>query len=244
MKNKPAYSVESVDNALHLAQLLLLEGPMRLTDGAARLGVAASTAHRLFAMLVYRDFAEQGPDRLYRPGPALRGSLTPGVPTGHLRRVAQPHLEQLVETVNESANLLVLSGTDVRFVSTVECDQVLRVGDRAGKALPAHLTSAGKAMLAHVADDRLSSVLSGLDETERQLVQRGISAVRRNGFAVNKQGTETGLAAVGMAVLGPDRSVVGGISLAIPTVRFHKDAIDGWVRRMSECVVRIENDLT
>ena len=59
MRNKPAYAIESVDHALHLAQLLQQEGPLRVTDAAGRLGVSVSTAHRLLAMLVYRDFAEQ-----------------------------------------------------------------------------------------------------------------------------------------------------------------------------------------
>jgi DNA-binding MarR family transcriptional regulator len=63
MKNKPAYGIDSVDHALHLATVLQQEGPLRVTDAAQRLGVAPSAAHRLLAMLVYRDFAEQDVDR-------------------------------------------------------------------------------------------------------------------------------------------------------------------------------------
>ena len=59
MKNRPPYAIASVDSALLLATLLQHEGPMRVTDAAERLGVSASTAHRLLGMLVYRDFAEQ-----------------------------------------------------------------------------------------------------------------------------------------------------------------------------------------
>jgi IclR family acetate operon transcriptional repressor len=67
VKNKPPYAIESVDHALVLAQLLQQEGSLRVTDAAERLGVSRSTAHRLLAMLVYRDFAEQTDDRRYRP---------------------------------------------------------------------------------------------------------------------------------------------------------------------------------
>lgn len=243
MKNRPSYAIESVDNALHLAQLLVLEGSLGVTEAASRLGVAPSTAHRLFAMLVYRDFAEQGLDRLYRPGTTLRSSGAAEAPVALLRRVCQPHLQRLVEQVEESANLVVLSGPDVRFVSTVECTQLLRVGDRSGKALPAHLTSAGKAMLAHLEGERLDALVAGLDERERRLVRRGLSAVRRNGFALNHQGTEAGVVAVGMAVRGLEGSPVAGISVAVPSVRFHKDRVEGWVRRMSECVSGMEGDL-
>src|SRR5436309_113375 len=72
VKNRPAYAIASVDSALLLASLLQQEGPMRVTDAAGRLGVSVSTAHRLLGMLVYRDFAEQLPDRRYGPGTVLR----------------------------------------------------------------------------------------------------------------------------------------------------------------------------
>jgi DNA-binding IclR family transcriptional regulator len=204
---------------------------MGVSEAASRLGVASSTAHRLFAMLVYRDFAEQGPDRLYRPGPSLRASSSPEAPVVHLRRAAHPHLEQLVKAVNESANLLVLSGADVRFVSTVECTQALRVGDRTGKA-----------MLAQVDEEQRSAVLSTMDEADRRLVRRGVSAVRRNGFAVNNQGPAKGLAAVdGRAGTAPQAR--GGGSPSQSRRLGSTGKIDGWVRRMTECVDGIEHSL-
>ena len=57
--NKPPYSIDSVDNALRILQTLRDSGQVRVSDVAAELGIARSTAHRLLAMLVYRDFAVQ-----------------------------------------------------------------------------------------------------------------------------------------------------------------------------------------
>ena len=45
-RRKPTYSIEAVDNALQLLQLLRDVGSLRLKDAAAELGVAPSTAHR------------------------------------------------------------------------------------------------------------------------------------------------------------------------------------------------------
>jgi IclR family transcriptional regulator, acetate operon repressor len=80
MKNRPAYAIESVDNALRILQLLRDSGQVRVSDVAAEIGTARSTAHRLLAMLVYRDFAVQAEDRSYRPGPALSPPPLPGEP--------------------------------------------------------------------------------------------------------------------------------------------------------------------
>ena len=242
MKNKPQYAIESVDNALHLAQLLLLEGPMRVSDAAGRLGVSVSTAHRLLAMLVYRDFAEQDADKRYRPGAVLRSAASSDLPLSELRQMAIPHLQRLVDRVNESANLLVLTGDEARFVHTVECTQLLRVGDRAGKSLPAHITSAGKAMLSALDDERLDEALAGLDAADRTAVRRSLRAVRQNGFALNNGQTETGLTAIGVPVrCGNGR--IAGISLAMPAARFKRDKVAGWVQEMHGCVRAIEESL-
>jgi len=101
VKNKPAYGIESVDHALRLAVLLQQEGPLRLTDAAQRLGVARSTAHRLLAMLVYRDFAEQDEQRRYVAGPVVRSPEAPE-PVADLRRVAVPHLMTIEFVLNMS----------------------------------------------------------------------------------------------------------------------------------------------
>ncbi len=57
-----------------------------------------------------------------------------------------PHLQALVERVNESANLAVRAGDRTRFIGCVECSQALRVGNREGMVFPAHLASVGKAI--------------------------------------------------------------------------------------------------
>ena len=61
-------------------------------------------------MLVYRDFAEQLPDRRYGPGPLMRGGALPQEPVARLREAALPHLQQLVDELGETANLMATTG--------------------------------------------------------------------------------------------------------------------------------------
>jgi IclR family acetate operon transcriptional repressor len=228
VKNRPPYAIASVDAALLLATLLQQEGPMRVTDAAERLGVSASTAHRVLGMLVYRDFAEQLPDRRYGAGPVLRSGSVPQAPVARLREVALPHLRRVVDAVGETANVMVLAGSDVRFVGTVECDHILRVGDRTGRTLPAHLSSGGKAVLATLDREQLAAVLERLGEAESARLERELRTVRRRGFAVNDQDTETGLTAVGVAVPDPTGAVRAALSVAVPTARYSRDRLPEW----------------
>lgn len=244
MKNKPVYGIDSVDHALHLASILQQEGPLRVTDAAERLGVARSTAHRLLAMLVYRDFAEQDTDRRYVAGPVLRRPAVPE-PVADLRRVALPHLQGLTERTGETTNLMIVIGDQARFVATVECGQVLRVGDREGRMLPAHLTSGGRAVLAARPEADVLELYSGADSpvTDPAALIRGLRRVGRQGFAVNEQSTEAGVTAIGVVVPGPVQAVPAAISVAMPTTRFRRDRQACWVQDLTATAERIAREL-
>jgi IclR family acetate operon transcriptional repressor len=243
VRNQPAYAIGSVDAALRLATLLQQEGPTRVTDAAERLGVSVSTAHRLLGMLVYRDFAEQLPDRRYGPGPLMQGGALPHAAVTRLRQVALPHLRRLVDELGETANVIVVAGGEVRFVATVECDHVLRVGDRTGRTLPAHRSSGGKAVLASLPRDQVATVLSHLDDATAARLDRELRTVRRQGFAINDQESEAGLTAVGVAVPGPAGVPRAALSLAVPTARYTREVLPRWTAELSAAASVVARDL-
>lgn len=235
-------AIGSVDSALLLAIVLQQEGPMRVTDAARRLGVSVSTAHRLLSTLVYRDYAEQLPDRRYGPGPFMRAGRPPE-PVARLREAALPHLRRLVDQVGETANLMVLAGADVRFVATVECGHVLRVGDRTGRALPAHLSSGGKAILAGLPLAQLDAGLPPLAEDAVGRLRRELRAARRLGYAVNDQDTEVGLIAIGVAVPTAAAPPSVALSLAMPTVRYTRDRLPAWSAALTAAALSVAGGL-
>lgn len=145
--------------------------------------------------------------------------------------------------MQETASLVVLAGTRTRFVDTVECAQVLRVGDRASRELPAHLTSGGRAILA--LHDQAEVAERYADDPDVDLLQLGrqLALVRRAGFAINHQKTEAGLTAVAAAVRDPHGAPVGAIAIAMPSVRFHRDRLDGWVAAFGAASRAVEADL-
>jgi DNA-binding IclR family transcriptional regulator len=252
VQKRPTYSIEAVDNALQLLQLLRDGGTLRLKDAAEELGVAPSTAHRLLAMLVYRGFAVQDETRRYVPGPAM-GVGPAGLSwTRLLRSLAQPHMELLSAQLNETVNLMVRVGTKVRFLATVEGNNVLRVGDRQGTVMPANKTSGGKAMLAelepHMIDQlfRSNNAEIGGDTipaAEYPAFLRELESVRSNGFAANFEGTEEGVSALGMALHNRHGHVVGALSVAAPATRFRRVFDAGLVPALRETCRQLEIDI-
>jgi DNA-binding IclR family transcriptional regulator len=66
--------------------------------------------------------------------------------------------------------------------------------------------------------------------------------VRRYGFAVNSQATESGLTAVGVAVPGRAALPRAAISLAMPTVRYSRDRLHGWAAVLSAAADELVRD--
>ncbi|WP_328477524.1 IclR family transcriptional regulator [Actinoplanes sp. NBC_00393] len=250
MKNAPNYSIRSVDHALQLAVMLQVEGPLSVGEAAERLGVAPSTAHRLLAMLVYRDFAVQREDRRYAAGPVLSLGASSQSRTSLLRGIAMPHLAALTERVRESANLQILSGDHVRFIGSVECTQALRVGNREGMVFPAHFASGGKIMLADLPPERLDALYSDekwadrLDERPAlPALRRELRTIRERGFAINAGKTESGVTAVGRGIHDSDGRVEAAISVSMPTSRFSQDRLPQIVTALALTARDIEEQM-
>jgi IclR family transcriptional regulator, acetate operon repressor len=239
VRNKPTYALQSVDAALRLAQMLQAFGPMRVSDVAVELEVGVSTAHRLLAMLVYRGFAEQLSDRRYGPGSGLKPLPVLDASAAELRERARGPMKTLVTAFDESVNLVVLAGAEVLFIATLECDRVLRVGDRAGQRLPAHLSSGGKAILASLPDREMHR-FEHIDAAALARLQRDVAAARRDGFAANHEGTEKGVSAFGVAIAPLPGPLHGAIALAMPTVRYQRSMVNAYVVALTAAAGEIE----
>ncbi|MBO9524134.1 MAG: IclR family transcriptional regulator [Nocardioidaceae bacterium] len=229
-RHRPAYRLNSVDNVLRLIQMLRDQGSFGVSEAAGELQVAPSTAHRLLSMLVYRGFAIQDDTRRYEAGPSLGAPPARLEWTRRLRDVCAPHLELLCTRVDETVNLMVRVGSQVRFLDTVESSKVLRIGDRQGAVLPARLASGGKALLAHLhpsvlerlfRDPRAALTADHLDEETFARFLAALDRVRRQGYALNDQETEEGVVALGVAIAGSSGiQHIAALSVAVPSGRF------------------------
>jgi IclR family acetate operon transcriptional repressor len=225
----PAYPIASVNNALLLLLLFREQPRVRLTDACTYLGVAHSTAHRLLAMLAHHGFVQQEPaTRAYIAGPALVEVGLAVVGSLDVREQAKPMMEALHAELGETVHLGVLEGDQVRYVDAVESDRALRVVTRTGTLVPAHCTSLGKALLAHLTDAHIAELYPASAEpfaarTERSLTTRTqllaeLAMTRARGYAVNSEETEDDVGSVAVAF----RDAAGrhaAIAVAAPSSR-------------------------
>lgn len=248
----PSYPIASVDHALRLIQLLRDAGPIRVADAAEELEVAPSTAHRVLAMLVYRDFAIQDEARRYHPGPAIGQPPLVQEWTQQLRAIARPFMEALAREADETSNLMIRVGARVRFLLTIEAEQQQHISDRQGIILPALYTAGGRALLAELSERSIDLLVSGprasrsgdaLPPSERRRLRAELTDAHRLGYARNVDESEYGLSAVGAVVRDASGVAIAAIAIAMRSSRAERLPEAEFAGRVVACAGDISDAL-
>ncbi|PTW60970.1 IclR family transcriptional regulator [Breoghania corrubedonensis] len=168
-----------------------------------------------------------------------------------LAETAQPVLDWVAETLNESAMASVFEGGSVICLATTKPKRHLFVDLRPGMRLEAHCTSQGKVWLASLDDKALSRALDqmplvGLTErtiTDRALLEREIESVREQGYAINDGEREEGLRTIAVPVVGRDGRMITGLSVYGPASRINNEALEHAHAALTEAARKIVDAL-
>lgn len=249
MPKSEAYPLESVDRALRLITLLQSGQSVTVTSAARHLDVVPSTAHRLLGALVRRDYAAQDDQRRYVAGPALIGRPT-SITVGALSAAAAPFLQELHDTFDETAHVMVLEGSRIRFIDGIESSKALRISVRSRGTMPAHCSAGGKAMLAALSRPEIDARYQGgfpdwpsAKVNSLAQLHKELDDVRRRGYGINIEETEPGVSGLAAAVVTPAGRPLAALTLAVPSSRFHALGPDRAGRITVETAARLSQAL-
>ncbi len=232
-KNEPR--VESVHRALVLVTVLLREGSISVTEAATLLDVNASTAYRLLSTLVADEFATQREGRRYQRGPAL-GGVRPLERAPSVEPAFRFGLEALHRRTQETVHLATLLGTQVRYVEGIEATGGgLRFSLRVGAVMPAHLSAAGKALLADLPDSDVEARYSMAGASRRVAgdpidvltLRQQLAQVRDERVAWNFEESEAGVVGMAIAVGEPGGSRAA-LSVGVPAAHYTRESGQRW----------------
>jgi IclR family acetate operon transcriptional repressor len=140
-----------------------------------------------------------------------------------VRRVARPHLEELVRVTGETATLHVPGETDAVTVDFVPSAHFIQHVTQLGRPSVAHASSAGKVMLAFTDRSLPHGALRAFTPhtiTSRAALAREVEHVRRQGYAEAFEEREPGLAAVAAPVWSSTGALAAIVALQGPSARF------------------------
>ncbi len=219
--------VQSIERAFAVLRALG-DGPIGVTEVAARVDLPKSTAARMLASLAREGVVEQVPGGTrYRLGAQIVSLAAGVVPTRSIVALAHPVLVELASAVGEAAGLSVAEGFVVHYVDQVDTTHQVLVRDWTGTRLPMHAVSSGQVFLAHMAPLAVDRLLADPLErfTPRTLVEAAAMRERLRGVQVDGYAWTSDEFAEGInSVAAPIVDAAGDVSAAVhvhgPSYRF------------------------
>ena len=206
------------------------EAGVTLAEAARLTGLSRATVRRSLLTLAAIGYVAADGRRFAQTAKVL--TLAGGaLRTMPLARLAQPVLDQLRRTLDESCSLATLDGDDIIYVARAETRRIISVDLAVGSRLPAFCTSMGRVLLAGLDPDELTRRLASLDlapltertVTEPQALLAVLKRVREDGFCVVDQELERGLRSVGVPVRSASGTVVAAINVSTQVSRVSLD---------------------
>ncbi len=231
MKPGESTRIRSVEKALAiLMHVSRSPDGARGTDVAAACNLPPATTHHLLETLRAADFLSKDSQRRYRMGPEVGALADAFMRETHLPESLMDALRGLAERTGETAYVSGWMHEDVVVLSTVEGSQAVRVaGLHRGSQGEAHARASGKLLLAwsppEVVDRYLGRhPLKAITEhtiTDRDDLLAELSAIRRRGYAVDKEEYAEGVSCVA-APLITDGVAVLAYTVSAPWDRFRR----------------------
>lgn len=153
-----------------------------ISEVAELTGLPRSAARRLLMTLVERRFVSTD-GRTFALSPRVLNLGLSYLQTLPFWRYAQPALEDLRTTVEESCALAVLDDTDIVYVLRVPSRRILAMSLNIGSRLPAHNVSLGQVLLADLDEGALDRYCERADFRMRTSRSIGSPAALRDALA-------------------------------------------------------------
>jgi DNA-binding IclR family transcriptional regulator len=218
--------VETVERAIEIVEYLKENGSASVMEITDHLGCAKSTAHRHLKTLEANSFLIEE-DNEYRLsirfldyGVVAREKYT-------LFREAKPKVDALADETDEKIWCTVEEHGRSVHIYGAQGKRSVRTYARVGHRNYLHQHAAGKAILAHLPDERIEEIIAayGLPArtphtiTDPDVLWSELDTIRDRGYAFNIEESVEGLHAVGAPITDENDVAIGAISISGPANR-------------------------
>ena len=220
-------TVQSVERAAQVMEILAREGAAGVGEIARELQVHGSTASRLITALEAYDLVERdGTGGKVRLGVGLL-RLAAATRSGlDLTAQAGPVCDALAEELGETVNVAVLRDGAAVNVYQAQGRRTVALHNWVGDRTVLHATSSGKMLMAHLPEAKREAMLEAPRErftaatvTSAAELREQFVQARERGWAEAVEEFEEGLNAAAAPIRGPAGEVIAAVSVAGPAYR-------------------------
>lgn len=197
------------------------EEALSVGDVASLAGITRTAARRFALTLEYLGYASQTAEG-YRLTPGVLAIGDAYLRSNPLPDAAHPHLDELVQTVGETASLTVLHKRRVYYAARVAADRIVTANITVGASVAAHSTATGRVLLGSLAPDDLEDYLSSIEPSpgfDPDYVRERIEEARTSGLAVADQELTPGIRSVAVPLHDPKGRIVAALNIAAHATR-------------------------
>ncbi len=211
------------------------EQTLTLTEISKRILLPKSTTHRMLeAMECHGLIARQPHGQGYQLGYQLIRWGTLALTTLDLRNIAQPVLQSLCKSTEETAVLSARYGYFAMWIEMVECGQPVRLAIRVGEPLHLHAGASAKVLWAFLPEPEVERILSGIKLiplkpntiTSPDDMRAELSAIRQRGYAISYEETDIGAMGIAAPIYNHMGQPVAGLGIAAPITRVPPERVD------------------
>lgn len=246
--------IKSIDKTLDLLEFLSIDDQeIGITEISKKLHMGLSTVHRILTTLKSRGYVIQNQQTTkYRLGIKLFELGCAVQSINRLVEITKPHLKQLSQSTNETANLAILEGKEVIYLDTIGSPEILRTEIMAGTRISAHCTALGKVLLAFISNREFESLYKS-DEPLFSLTFKSISSleklkkrlkkVKKQGYAVDIEEYKIGVNCIGVPIFGRSGEAIAATSVTGPASRFTFNEMEKTISKLIDTSKEISNQL-
>lgn len=245
--------VKSIVKALDILELLDKKSELGITEVSENLELDKSTVHRLMSTLKEKGYVVQNTSnnkylnsfKLFEMGNNVVEKLG-------LRRQAQPYLEHLARTTNETVNLAIMYDSNIIYIDKIESSATIKVNLNIGKKLPAYCTGLGKAMIAFMSQEKIEEIMKGVefvqytDKTVADIdkLMEQLKEIKTQGYSIDDEEYVEGLKCVAAPIFSYSGEVIAAISVAVPKYRYNEGEKNiGYVKIIKNTAINLSKDL-
>lgn len=216
--------IQSVNRAIDILSLFTVLKPrLGITDISRHLNLSKTTVHGLIKTLTRRGFLQQDPEtRKYSLGLTIYELGTRVTDTLKVNQVSYGHLIRLSEKTGHTVRLGVWHNDSVIITQNVSPNLKEQYLQPSAIRIPAHSTSLGKVILAHLPDHLFNDYLADADLVQyapntissAELLRNHRKQIIEKGYSEDNEEYITGTSCIGSAIFDNSGFPVGAISIS------------------------------
>ncbi|MDF7680433.1 DNA-binding transcriptional regulator KdgR [Enterobacteriaceae bacterium ESL0689] len=230
--------VSSVSKVFGILTALSEQKEIGLSDLSARLMMSKATTYRFLQTMKSLGFVSQeGETDKYAFTLKLFELSAKSLDYVDLIEIADKEMRRIGELTNETVHLGTFDEDAIVYVHKIDSTYNLRMYSRVGRRNPLYSTAIGKILLAWKSDEFVKKCLSAitfvrhtentLENTAQFIAQ--LKKVRQQFYAEDNEEQEAGLRCIAVPVYDHSGTVIAGLSISFPTIRFDENNIDEYV---------------